>query len=143
MPRVYLGMRICFFLAFLAVTLGACGGPTAPPARPDAPAVSLDSRAAGAPSSTRLGVAPADGIAILDVANTPANEERVDRVLSAAGVPFHLAPLPPSGWSKVSIRFALTVARADVPRVESLLKAETDAGRLTVVAGTRDLIGRF
>jgi hypothetical protein len=120
----------------LVFALGGCGGRTAHREETHA------EPAAAAPS-TRLTAPPADGIAILDLANTPANEVRVVGVLSAAGIPFHLAPQPPTGWATESVRYALTVSRADLSRVESLLKSEIDAGRLTVVQGTSDLIGRY
>jgi len=83
-----------------------------------------------------------DGVVLIGYRNTDENDGNIDKLLSAQGIPFHIAR-PDPGWKGQNIRLELTVQRKDRLEAEALLSAAARAGVFEQVEGFRDLLTRF
>lgn len=85
--------------------------------------------------------APA-GVVLIGYRNTDENERKIARLLSAKGIPFHIAR-PEPGWKGQNIRLEVTVGRGRNVEAEALLSAAARAGVIDPVEGYKDLLSRF
>ena len=74
-------------------------------------------------------------IAITDYRNTDENERQIDRLLSAARIPFHFIRVH-KGWSQRTDVMDVIVPPDRAVEAEALLSAAADAGELERASGT-------
>jgi hypothetical protein len=74
-------------------------------------------------------------IAITDYRNTDENERQIDRLLSAAQVPFHFIRVH-KGWSQRTDVMDVIVPPDRAAQAEAVLSAAADAGVLERASGT-------